>query len=832
MPLSYDLLSQFAKVVNQDKKTNSESTAYGKVVVDENGAKYVQLDGSDQLTPLGDSSADVNADERVSVLIKNHTATVTGNISSPAARTGDVQNLGDQVTEIQKFDILVGEKIQAQEGYIKDLQADYAEVGELKVAVAEVTELVANKATIEELNAAKAEITDLVATKIDAEVIESTYATIENLEATTAKVGTLEAAYAELEEAVVEDLKAQNAEIVNLKAKDAEVENLVAEKASITDLEAVSADVEKLSANYAEVETLVADKASIKDLEAIDATIKNLDATYANIDFSNIGEAAIDKFYAVSGIIDKVTISEGVVVKELVGVTISGDLIKANTIMAEKLVVRGSDGKLYKLSTDFSALDGVTPVEEDSIHGSNIIANSITAEQISVDDLVAFDATIGGFHITRPTEDNAGALYSGVKSSADNTTQGIYMDSEGQLVVGDGSNYLKYFKDTDGTYKLDISAGSIRMGSSNKSVEETVNEAVDTANSAKEAADNAVQEVEDIEVGGRNYLSNSADEQFTDAASRAEFLKTTFDLAPFFDEHGLIEVTLSFDAYAPIAGRVQVYCQNGSGSRYSFTKTVDVTTEWARYAVTFTPTGPNEDFEESFLAFYGTYDSGVVPHVRKLKLEIGNKGTDWTPAPEDVENDISDAQSTADEAKNRVGAAESVIEQLADQLSMLVRNEQSGTLIRQDANGLYYFDISGIEALEKSISDTTNDLSDLSGIVLDANGSIDVLKSTAEALQKRTEYVRSYTDENGQPCLELGEGDSEFKVRITNTEIEFVEGSDVPAKLNRKMLVIEKAMIKQELQFGDDQADDINGVWIWKRRANGNLGLLWKEVTN
>lgn len=218
--------------------------------------------------------------------------------------------------------------------------------------------------------------------------------------------------------------------------------------------------------------------------------------------------------------------------------------------------------------------------------------------------------------------------------------------------------------------------------------------------------------------------------------------------------------------------------------------------------------------------------------VTDFKIETGNKATDWTPAPEDVYSDIADAQSTADEAKNRVVTAESVIEQLADQLSMLVRNEQSGTLIRQDVNGLYYFDISGIEALEKSISDTTNDLSDLSGIVLDANGSIDVLKSTAVALQKRTEYVRSYTDENDQPCLELGEGDSEFKVRITNTEIGFVEGSDVPAKLNRKMLVIEKAMIKQELQFGDDQADDINGVWIWKRRANGNLGLLWKEVTN
>ena len=148
--------------------------------------------------------------------------------------------------------------------------------------------------------------------------------------------------------------------------------------------------------------------------------------------------------------------------------------------------------------------------------------------------------------------------------------------------------------------------------------------------------------------------------------------------------------------------------------------------------------------------------------------------------------------------------------------------------MRQDASGLWYFDISSIE---NSLSDTANSLDDLEGIVLDANGQIDVLQSTAQALQARTEYVRSYTDENGQPCLELGEGDSAFKVRITNTDIQFVEGTEVPTRINRKMLIIEKAMIRQELQFGDDQDASVGGVWVWKRRANGNLGLSWKGVS-
>lgn len=182
------------------------------------------------------------------------------------------------------------------------------------------------------------------------------------------------------------------------------------------------------------------------------------------------------------------------------------------------------------------------------------------------------------------------------------------------------------------------------------------------------------------------------------------------------------------------------------------------------------------------------------------------------------------AESLGDTNK-RVTAAEALIQQLAESISMLVRDGNGGSMLRQDVNGLWYFNIGG---LEKSLSDTSNSLDDLTGIVRDANGEIDVLKSTAAALQGKTEYVRSYTDENGQPCLELGEGDSTFKVRITNTEIQFVEGTAIPARVNRQMLIIEKAMVRSELQIGDDNDSTVNGVWIWKRRANGNLGLMWK----
>lgn len=427
MALSHELISQFAKIVKGDKKQSTESTVYGTVITDGNGNKYVKLDGSDQLTPLSDEerpSADstttsANEGERVSVLIKNHTATVTGNISSPAVRSDDFNDLNDQVTDIKKFDIVIADQVQANEAYIKKLQTDKAEVGDLTAATAKITELEADNVTIkDELSATKIDVEDLKADKIDVEVANAKFATIENLDAA-------------------------NADIDNLKASKADVESLNAANAKITNLEATK-------------------------LSATDAALK-----FANIDFSNIGEAAVEKLFSDSGIIKDLVVSEGHITGELVGVTIKGDLLEAGTVKADRLVVKGSDGIYYKLNIESGATTSEEVSEEDlknGLHGDAIIAHTITAEKIHVDDLIAFGATIGNFKI------GANSIYSGVKSSVDSSTRGIYLDTDGQAYIGDESNFIKFYKDIDGSYKLAISAESMIFSSSKKSVQETIDD--------------------------------------------------------------------------------------------------------------------------------------------------------------------------------------------------------------------------------------------------------------------------------------------------------------------------------------------------------------------
>lgn len=459
MALSNNLLTQFAKATVKKTKTPTESTVYGTTVY-RDGKAYVKLDGSDLLTPVHITTS-VSEGDRVTVLIKNHTATITGSTSNPSASSKEV-------------DGMVAYKVTAQD---------------LEAVTATIQSLVAKTAILDNADILKADIQEL-------------YAKFANLEYVKA-----------------EDVEALNADIENLRAKFANIDNLTTEDfeaidAEITNLKGYTADFTYLSADV-----LSAIKASVKELDAKKLSADQADIRYATIDFSNIGQAAIEKFLSESGIIEDLIVSEGHVTGKLVGVTIIGDLIEGGTIKADKLVVLGDDGLYYKLNVNAGEFKPGEVIPDDSLHGSIITADSITAEKVHVEDLVAFDATIAGLNLTK------GSIYSGVKESVNNTTRGFYMDKEGQLALGDQNQFLRYYKDQNGVYRLEISAGSVILTSSNKTIEEAI---------------------DNIKVGAKNLIRNSANMiylhyYFEEAPTvQGDFLTDENDNLLFDDEDDLL----------------------------------------------------------------------------------------------------------------------------------------------------------------------------------------------------------------------------------------------------------------------------------------------------
>ncbi|WP_213357313.1 hypothetical protein [Enterococcus casseliflavus] len=142
-------------------------------------------------------------------------------------------------------------------------------------------------------------------------------------------------------------------------------------------------------------------------------------------------------------------------------------------------------------------------------------------------------------------------------------------------------------------------------------------------------------DLNNLSVGGRNYFKNSDVER---TASREFVTHSTWDMAPLIDQNGMdVYYTVSFDIKSAVAGNINVYSQNGSGTRYNIgTKTIQVTTAFKRYSYTFKPNSINTNWSQALLAFYGSYDSGRIPTVKNVKFELGNKATDWSPAVEDL----------------------------------------------------------------------------------------------------------------------------------------------------------------------------------------------------
>lgn len=421
MGVSTELINQFVRVTSDKKTRVSESIVLGTVVID-NGKAFAKIDGSTTLTPIKTTTS-VNDGDRVTVLIKDHTATITGNITSPSLDKGGVSDeVSDQISE---FEIIITDEIVAQNGKIDNLISENIVIKDtLYAANAEIENLIAQNVDIKgKLTATEAEIKTIKAEYLTVETAKITFATIEHLEVTDAKINNLTANFGEFADLTAEKFTAVNADIKNLKA-------------------------DKLSATEA-------------------------DLKYASIDFANIDMAAVGKLFAESGIIKDLVVGDSSITGELVGVKIKGDLIEAGTLVADRLVLKGKDGLYYNLNINGEKIES-SQTEYNSISGSVITAKSITAGKVNVNDLVAFDATIGGFKITDSS------IYSGVKESVNNTTKGIYMDNTGQIAFGDMNNYIKfYLDDLDKQWKLSIAASAVRIGVSGTNVEDALQDTAD-----------------------------------------------------------------------------------------------------------------------------------------------------------------------------------------------------------------------------------------------------------------------------------------------------------------------------------------------------------------
>lgn len=190
---------------------------------------------------------------------------------------------------------------------------------------------------------------------------------------------------------------------------------------------------------------------------------------------------------------------------------------------------------------------------------------------------------------------------------------------------------------------LKTTISSVETTASNALTKATQVEA--TANGLTSTVSQVESDLNGLEIGGRNYLQNSEGEFFNATGTNREFISPLLDLTAIIDQFGVDKwYTISFDLLSldtSVENSIRFYPYPGSPlpNKYLFpTENFVVTTEYQRFSLSFKPTlnSDNPNSKTTRMAFYGVYGSGNIPKVRKIKFELGNKATDWTPAPEDM----------------------------------------------------------------------------------------------------------------------------------------------------------------------------------------------------
>lgn len=188
-----------------------------------------------------------------------------------------------------------------------------------------------------------------------------------------------------------------------------------------------------------------------------------------------------------------------------------------------------------------------------------------------------------------------------------------------------------------------------------------------SATSAFEYSAEAFDKIDNLQIGGRNLFKKSNDltknvwavengvrsgdtVTFTiDSSTTGNIRLYQMPANGYWTWEANTDYAMSIDAMADSNGATIYFDAVGLQKASDH---IDITTEWKRYYFIVKGTSAGTGSASFYVDNTGTH----TVSFRHPKLEKGNKATDWTPAPEDIDDSIDTAQSTADTAIHRATA--------------------------------------------------------------------------------------------------------------------------------------------------------------------------------
>lgn len=801
MGLSYDLISEFVKITNDKKEKPKEGTVYA-TIVGSGDTKYVKIDGSDLLTPM-DTTTDIEDGERVTVMIKDHKATVTGNITSPSVSSGTVNTVvgnavGDNFTVVNsQIENLVAKDSYLENAYVQNSQVVNSKIENLEAADSRI-----ENSVIENFNVIDGVVQDLRATNADIEVLHADFAEIKTLvngnltsdnilafKITADKV-TVEDAF--IKDAMVDTISAAkinsgriNTNIVNIGSEDGGM-LITGSTQQFTDKNGkVRIQIGKDATGdftfilYGEdgqgqiinqngiTATAIGDGLIVDGMINNNANISgdklNISSVITNINNDNSTTIQSSKVY-LDGQKQSLEVAFNSLktqVDTIQDITISGDLtavieqVKTNTTKIEA----NASSISTLISEDTVIKKQVTDLENNVIESNNTLTSKYTTLNQSLE---GFKTSVADTYATKSTVNDLSTNLS-TNYSTTSTMNSAINQKANEITTSVSSTYAtkNEVKTLDDNLKGNYSTTE-QMESAISVAKEEINLSVSNIYETKTSTTNKINDaVNKVQVGGTNLWIISDLITGYESSGAIAGTETQYKM-----RNSLVNLNGSKEIVYQCWNPNRVINNNNtnrvaffdSSNTYLSSSSIDKL-NGDTYQVQIISIPTNAVYARlGAICGASSYDTSI-----KIKFELGNKPTDYNLAPEDMESEISAIRSETKTLNETVTS----LQLGADSINASVKSLE--------------------ETMTRTSDGLANDISIIQEQVNLAMTSEDVKIEIQNQLINGTNKVSTTTgytfDEDG---LNISKSDSEMKTQITEDGMKIYKNDDIMLTANNQ----------------------------------------------
>lgn len=784
--------------------------------------KRLTCDNSDQTLLSGSGATGISMQNPVMTqnILDGVYNTVQGLVFTPAALRfiGDTRlDIGDIITAVKndgmKFTIPIISLITSYDGGLMQTIASYGNTAEeddsdTKGPITEMAERVeyelafVKKLMVDNLTATNATIKNLSGDvlkfktgefetlKTDVANFKQTFT--DDLQASNAKINTLESDHATFKEATATNLNATNARIANIEADYLKATDAKLTYATITNLNTTNAEIAKLKTKDAEIDKLVATKATITDLNAAVGRVGLLESSYANLNTLVNGNLTSDNIQNLTLTSKNTTIENGMIKNAMIE-NLSFDKITGMDINTTNLTVHSSDGK-SKWSDNTIQISDANRVRvqigKDASNdysmsvwdkNGNLIWDALGATEKTIqrkiirDGIVADDANISGSKLD---------INSVIKEVNGSTTK----LKSSTIVMNDKNQTLDVvFNEMETTVADNLSSAKLyadgKLSDAQKYALEQANSAL---SSAKSYADSAV---DNIEVGGRNLILNSAfkksRKEWTDWGNPTIREIVSSNGKMWAHIVGNKQNYQGFNQWTPagsikegdhitFSARIKGSAANQKfsvGIHWLNSSNIIINQDWHIFTVdtteniyTWTVDAKGSGCDKLNL-MVGVSDTSAAYNVYFTEIMVvkGNKSSDWTPAPEDTQSQIDNITEITTSHTTSISTMQGQISSLISE-DTTIKGSYDALLSRYNAT------VATVDSIKTTIGEHTTILNNQNDSIIAVTTKANTIESNLAGTTQTISEVKSGLTGTQERVTKVETSLSGLITRVSSTE--------------------------------------------------------------